>query len=459
MKNKGNTLFHDISTKVVKMINLVLMTVPFVFAWYTCYADKLWVPFFKRGHWLVILLFMLLYFIIGKIYDIFKMSLYRIREMIYSQILTCFEVDVIMYIVTWLLIRRPPAVMPIIAVFLVQSLISVFWSFVSKKWYFRVFPVNKTVVVWDTRQGISKLIDQYNLEIKYKVVDTVSATECINNLSILDDADTVFLIGVHSKDRNVIAKYCLLNDIEAFLIPRIGDLIVAGAKRNHMFHLLLLKVERFKPSFEYAVIKRLGDILLSLIAIVILSPVMLVTAFCIKREDHGPVIYRQKRLTRNGKPFYILKFRSMRVDAEKDGVARLSTGEKDDRITKTGRFIRKCRIDEIPQLFNILKGDMSIVGPRAERPELAEEYEKQLPEFKLRLQMKAGLTGYAQVYGKYNTTPYDKLLMDLMYIANASIFEDLRIMFATVKVLFMKESTEGIDDGRITAMEQDNSKG
>jgi lipopolysaccharide/colanic/teichoic acid biosynthesis glycosyltransferase len=143
----------------------------------------------------------------------------------------------------------------------------------------------------------------------------------------------------------------------------------------------------------------------------------------------------------------------MRQDAEKDGVARLSSGGADDRITPVGRFIRKVRIDELPQLFNILGGSMSLVGPRPERPEIAEQYYEELPEFALRLQAKAGLTGYAQVYGKYNTTPYDKLQMDLMYIAHPSFLEDLKIIFATVKILFMSESTEGIRAGASTALE------
>ena len=146
----------------------------------------------------------------------------------------------------------------------------------------------------------------------------------------------------------------------------------------------------------------------------------------------------------------------MRVDAEKDDVARLSTGEKDDRITPVGRIIRKVRIDELPQLIDILVGNLSIVGPRPERPEIAEQYEKEMPEFKLRLQVKAGLTGYAQVYGQYNTTPYDKLQMDLIYIANTSVLEDLKICFSTVKILFMPESTEGVAEGQTTAMGEEN---
>jgi lipopolysaccharide/colanic/teichoic acid biosynthesis glycosyltransferase len=221
-----------------------------------------------------------------------------------------------------------------------------------------------------------------------------------------------------------------------------------------MFHLPVLRVNRYSPLFEYLFLKRFFDIVLSLIAIVILSPFMIVTALAIK-SDGGPALYKQVRLTKDRKEFNVLKFRSMRIDAEKDGVARLSSGDDDPRITKVGKIIRKIRFDELPQLFNILLGDMSIVGPRPERPEIAELYEKEMPEFALRLQAKAGLTGYAQVYGKYNTTPYDKLQMDLMYIAHPSLIEDLRICFATVKILFMTESTEGVSEGQITAMSKE----
>ena len=212
-----------------------------------------------------------------------------------------------------------------------------------------------------------------------------------------------------------------------------------------------LLTARFPTNPEYVCIKRLFDIVVSGIALLVLSPIMIVVAIAIKAYDGGPVFYKQCRLTKDGKTFMVHKFRSMKVDAEKDGVARLSTGNKDDRVTPVGRFIRKVRIDELPQLLDILRGDMSIVGPRPERPEIAAQYEKELPEFALRLQAKAGLTGYAQVYGKYNTTPYDKLQMDLMYSAHPSIVEDLSIIFATIKILFIPESTDGVEEGKTTA--------
>ena len=203
-------------------------------------------------------------------------------------------------------------------------------------------------------------------------------------------------------------------------------------------------------SIEQAFAKRTMDIVIAGIACVIASPFMLVTALAVKLQDGGPALYKQKRLTIDGEEFYVYKFRSMRMDAEKDGVARLASAG-DSRITPVGAFIRKVRLDELPQLFNILKGDMSIVGPRPERPEIAAQYEAEMPEFQYRLRVKAGLTGYAQIFGKYNTTPYDKLKLDLHYIQNYSVMLDVKLMIQTVKILFMKESTEGVAAGQTTA--------
>ncbi len=141
----------------------------------------------------------------------------------------------------------------------------------------------------------------------------------------------------------------------------------------------------------------------------------------------------------------------MRVDAEKDGVACLAK-KNDDRITPIGKFIRRVRLDELPQLFNILKGEMSFIGPRPERPEIIKQYMEVMPEFAYRMKVKAGLAGYAQVYGKYNTTPYDKLKLDLCYIEHYSVWLDLKLMLLTLKVLFTPDATEGVKEEQVTAM-------
>ena len=206
-------------------------------------------------------------------------------------------------------------------------------------------------------------------------------------------------------------------------------------------------------SFDQRLAKRIIDFVCALILCIISSPIMLVTAILIKAYDQGPVLYKQVRCTRDMKEFHILKFRSMRVDAEKDGVARLAS-KNDDRITPIGRFIRMVRIDELPQLFNILKGDMTFIGPRPERPEIIMQYMENMPEFIFRTKVKAGLAGYAQVYGKYNTTPYDKLKLDLFYIENYSIWLDIKLMLLTLKILFRPESTEGVDNSQTTALKK-----
>lgn len=447
---------HDLILRIIKIMDAVLMTVPFALCWYLYYAKHIASPFYAKGDYLVVALFFVLFVIFGRVYDAFLMSMQRISEIVYAQFLAAAVSDFIMYIVIWLLSKHLPNILPGVAALIGQVILAAVWAYNAHHAYFKIFPPQATAVIYDTRQGMEKLIGKYGLDTKYKVVLTATADECIANLAMLDGVSTVFMSGIHSHDRNVILKYCVENNIGIFVIPRIGDTIMSGAYPMHMFHLPMLKVGRYHPQPEYLFIKRLLDIVISAVALVVLSPIFLVTAIAIKVTDHGPVFYKQIRLTKDGKEFGILKFRSMRVDAEKDGVARLSSGEHDDRITPVGRVIRACRIDELPQLLNILKGELSIVGPRPERPEIAAQYCEEMPEFSLRLQAKAGLTGYAQIYGKYNTTPYDKLVMDLMYIAHPSIVEDLKIMFATVKILFMPESTEGVSEGQTTAMSGKN---
>ena len=443
---------HDLILRIIKIMDAVLMTVPFALCWYLYYAKHIASPFYAKGDYLVVALFFVLFVIFGRVYDAFLMSMQRISEIVYAQFLAAAVSDFIMYIVIWLLSKHLPNILPGVAALIGQVILAAVWAYNAHHAYFKIFPPQATAVIYDTRQGMEKLIGKYGLDTKYKVVLTATADECIANLAMLDGVSTVFMSGIHSHDRNVILKYCVENNIGIFVIPRIGDTIMSGAYPLHMFHLPMLKVGRYHPQPEYLFIKRLLDIVISAVALVVLSPIFLVTAIAIKATDHGPVFYKQIRLTKDGKEFGILKFRSMRVDAEKDGVARLSSGDHDDRITPVGKVIRACRMDELPQLLNILRGELSIVGPRPERPEIAAQYCEEMPEFSLRLQAKAGLTGYAQIYGKYNTTPYDKLVMDLMYIAHPSIVEDLKIMFATVKILFMPESTEGISEGQTTAM-------
>ena len=450
----NKSIRNNVMLRLVKAMDAVLMTVPFAVCWFFYYMRPAQ-AMTALSRYMILVLFTVLYTVYGKVYDAFLISYYRISEMIYSQILAVLIADGISYTVICMMAGRMVWLIPGIFCIMGQVLISVLWSALVHRWYFRVFSPKKTVIIYDMREGMEQLIRQYGMAGKFQVLGTYQVEEALEKMQdILEGVDCIFLSGVHSHERNIFLKYCVANDIRCYMVPRLGDVIMSGAKGIHMFHLPVLWVGRYNPSPEYLVIKRVFDILISGLGLIILSPVMLICAIAIK-TDGGPVLYRQTRLTKDGRKFQVLKFRSMRVDAEKDGTARLSTGNKDERITPVGKYIRAVRLDELPQLINILRGDMSVVGPRPERPEIAGEYEKEMPEFALRLQVKAGLTGLAQVYGKYNTTPYDKLNMDLMYIAHPGLMEDLRICFVTVKILFMPESTEGVAAGQTTAMERE----
>lgn len=262
------------------------------------------------------------------------------------------------------------------------------------------------------------------------------------------------MIGdIAAETRNEILKYCYGNGIRAYVMPKISDIILMGGDEIHVFDTPFLLSKGYSLSFDQRFWKRTVDLLIAVPLTILLSPIMLLVAFAIKCCDGGPVFYRQVRCTKDNREFSILKFRSMIVDAEKSGEAVLAK-EHDERITPVGRFLRAVRLDELPQLFNVLSGDMSLVGPRPERPEIIAEYQKEMPEFVFRTRVKAGVTGFAQIYGKYNTVPYDKLKLDLFYIENYSLWMDLKLILMTVKTVLKKDSTEGVDTNQTTGLKE-----
>jgi exopolysaccharide biosynthesis polyprenyl glycosylphosphotransferase len=453
-RRKMRGVYHDVGLRAAKVLNVILITLPFACCWLLYYAKHVAVSPSALRKACVIALYGVLFIVFGRIYEAFLVSINRLSEMIWSQLLAILITDGCMFIILWLMSGGFPFLPPALGALAAQLALSLLWCKCAQTWYFHNFSGQKVAIIYDHERGIKDLFKKYGLDKKFDVCLHCHVDEFLSgSMDVLDDMDVVFICGVHSHERNQILKYCVDIGVCVYVIPRVGDLLMSGAKRMHLFHLPMLRVGRYNPHPEYVLVKRVFDIIFSVFVIVITSPIMLAAALAIKLQDGGPVFYRQTRLTKDGREFKIIKFRSMRVDAEKDGVARLSAGENDKRITPVGRIIRACRLDELPQFFNILAGDMSVVGPRPERPEIAAQYEKEMPEFRLRLQTKAGLTGYAQVYGKYNTLPYDKLQLDLMYIASPSVIEDLKIIFATLKILFESESVEGVAEGAVTAMD------
>lgn len=403
-----------------------------------------------------------LYFAIAlfsvRTYNALQIGLSRVRMLVYSQTLADVVAVGLLYLL--MVFERGSLFVPapLAGLLAVQFVWNILWSVVANAIYFRLYQARRTAIVYWDAADLKRLDEIYRYDRKFRVEQLLQASSgSVANLeAALCGFEAVFVTGVPEKLQNEIELYCVERNIRCYVMPHVGDVILMGAKHMELFSVPVFRITRAAPAIEYVAIKRGVDILCSLLGLVVLSPLILGTALAVKLYDGGPVIYKQVRLTKDRRQFHIYKFRSMRVNAEGDGVARLAA-HNDSRITPVGRVIRACRLDELPQLFNILRGDMSIVGPRPERPEIAMQYEAEMPSFSLRLQVRAGLTGLAQVYGKYNTDPYDKLRMDLMYINQMSLMEDLKLVFATVKVLFLKESTTGISQGQTTAAAQSDT--
>ena len=393
----------------------------------------------------------------NRTYNSYLLGYSRIRTLIFSQFLAQLFSAGIMWFTVSLAWKHWDSPSLFFLAIVIQVVIDTAWSYFANSYYFKLYPPKKTLLIYRNELDKKRLgsIRGKPTERLYRIVEEFQydgySFKAIKER--LTGYDAIFVAGVHSRCRNGIAKFCKEEGIVGFFLPHVGDVIMQEAEHIQSFDAPVLFVTRSRLDPEYAIIKRVFDIVSSVAVLFLLSPLMLITAAAIHFYDGGPAIYKQVRLTKDGKEFKILKFRSMRVDAEKDGVARLSTGDNDDRITPIGRWVRKIRLDELPQLINILKGDMSVVGPRPERPEIAEQYYEFLPDFRLRLQVKAGLTGYAQVYGKYNTDPYEKLEFDLLYINDMSIVTDLKLIFATFGILGSSESTAGVEAGQVTAVD------
>ena len=348
---------------------------------------------------------------------------------------------------------------PMLGIMVIQLAISGSWTYVCNTFYLKFFPPRELLLIYGER-SIDDILSKFETrKDKYKVKKcmNISQGNAAIEEEILKDYDAIVLWDIPTKDRNTLLKFCYGRSIRVYMMPKITDVLIQGSAQLHLFDTPIFLNREYSLRIEQRVIKRLIDIACALLLVIIASPIMLVTAIAIKVYDGGPVLYKQVRCTRDQKEFYIMKFRSMCVDAEKDGVARLAA-KNDSRITPIGKFIRAVRIDELPQLFNILNGDMSFIGPRPERPEIIAQYVKDMPEFVFRMKVKAGLAGYAQVYGKYNTTPYDKLKLDLAYIENYTVWLDIKLMLLTLKILFKPESTEGVDSRQITAMKREEDR-
>ena len=407
----------------------------------------------------MIALYGILLYFFSRMYGALRIGQLRRIEVLLSHFLAAFMANAVIYIVICLLAFRLVSPGGIFLMQVLDCVIASVWTVFASQIYTRIFPPWKILLIYGDRPATDLVYKVEERRDKYAIYGAININEGISAIAEkVKDYQAVILGDVPVAQRNEVLKYCFGKGIRAYVIPKISDIILMGADRIHIFDTPFMLAKGYAMAFDQRFWKRFLDLIITVPLFILASPFMLLTAVAIKLYDRGPVLYHQTRCTKDEKEFEIFKFRSMVVDAEQDGEAVLAR-ENDERITPVGRFIRRTRLDELPQLYNVICGDMSLVGPRPERPEIIAQYKEEMPEFAFRTRVKAGVTGFAQIYGKYNTIPYDKLKLDLFYIENYSVWMDLKLILMTVKTIFKKEATEGIRENQLTAIRKQEKTG
>lgn len=424
---------------------IAMLTVCYYLIWRGGYGPGVFPVSFGLGNTILTLIYSLLVLVLLRSFDGFKFGYLKLSDVLVSQWIAMMIVNFITYLQLCLFAGSMISPVSMLVLMGVDMIVTLVCCGAYTRLYHRLYTPRNMIMIYGRDDSVVLKFKMDARSDKYHISRVLSGEEGLEAICReIVNYDGVILNDVPAPLRNDVLKFCYRNRIRTYLTPKLSDIITRGATEITLFDtpLLLVKGGGIPPVQRMA--KRAMDIVGCLLVLTIAAPVMLATAAAIKLEDGGPIFYRQKRATLGGKVFTILKFRSMIVEAEKDGRA-APAAEHDPRITKVGRVIRAARIDELPQLLNILRGEMSIVGPRPERVEHVTSYSAQIPEFDFRLKVRGGLTGYAQIYGKYNTSPYDKLRLDLMYIENYSLLLDIKLILMTIRVMLKKESTEGFD--------------
>ena len=409
-----------------------------------------------NGRYILIGLYAILALILFYYSDGFKFGHMKLADVVVSQWISTVIVNGFTYFQLCLIANKMINILPMLLLILIDIILTFVFSYTFTAIYHSFCIPKRMVMIVGSDKAVSLKVKMDTRNDKYKIVRTINC----NDMSFerltgeISRYDAVVINDVDAKIRNDLLKYCYQQSMRTYLVPKLSDIIYSGGDEITLFDtpLKLIKGRGLTPAQRF--IKRAFDLGLCTIALIPTLPITLILAIAIKIEDRGSIFYRQKRVTRDGKTFDILKFRSMIENAESDGKPHPAT-DNDERITKVGRVIRAMRIDELPQLFNILKGDMSIVGPRPERVEHCEKYSAEIPEFEFRNKVKGGLTGFAQIYGKYNTSALDKLRLDLMYIEDYSLILDIKLILMTIRIMFKKESTEGFTEISLNSKEEE----
>lgn len=428
----------------IKILIILAMLFSFISVWQGFYSFSL---FDILSSALIVVSFLTVFVSFNVLYGGFRIGINRLHEIIYSQSLAAIFTNFIIYLELCLLARKMVSVVPLLLSLILQIAISFVGSYCANTVYFKIYPARRMIAVFENEASGTSLIKKMSkIPERFDISRGVSLMHySVDDVKkLIDGYDGVIICDINSNIKYDILKYCYTKMKRVYVLPSSADIILGSSYHIQISDTPVLMCRNRGLTIEQEGIKRLFDIVFSAIGIVITSPLMIIIAVAIKLCDGGPVLFRQNRVTKNGKIFNVLKFRSMIVGADKNGAVKAT--ENDSRITPVGKVIRPLRLDELPQLFNILFGSMSFVGPRPERIENVYEYTCRYSDFDLRHRVKGGLTGFAQIYGKYNTSPEDKLKMDLIYIERYSFLLDIKLILMTIKIIFMRESTEGFTD-------------
>lgn len=436
---------RKLENSIVFMLKL-LMHVLLFWSFYGMYAIKNWQLLnISRTSGVVLATYFIMSYMFANIYGRYDIGKRKSKPIMHSLILTMAFTDTISMLMLSVMntnernnktfeLEQPGL---LLVIFLVQFFIIWIFAYGGNKLYFTLFDPEDCIIITSSQRSLNEVIKGIR---KYKLQYNVSKISDYRDVMLkeyINQHDTVFIYDVPIKERTAIVEYCYQNMKNVFFNPDMHDVIETNAKHIILDDISMLGNFSKGLTLEQKIIKRISDVVISVIALIVTSPLMLISIIAIKLEDGGSIIFKQNRATQGGKIFSVYKLRTMKEDVENYSVV-----ENDERVTKVGRFLRKYRVDEIPQFINVLKGDMSVVGPRPEMLANIFNYTSVLPEFEYRLRVKAGITGYAQIAGKYNTSPKDKLILDLMYIEEYSLWLDIKLLFQTALVILKKDSTE-----------------
>lgn len=440
-KNRNEDMKHLIR-RGEAILQIVILTVLYYVIWRS-YGTEVFPAYFGKGKYVLMGIYAVMVLLLFHYSEGFGYGNLKLSDICVSQCIAIFLVNFLTFWQLSLIANVVINPLPILILTVLDFIVCISCCYLYTAFYHNYHGPRDIVMIYGTETALDLESKMSVRNDKYNITRKMSVDEGLEKIcQEINRHEAVLLNDVPAQIRNDILKYCYTNSVRVYAAPKISDIIISGAEEICLFDTPLLLIKGNGLNIEQRFFKRTMDIILCSIAMIVAAPIMLVVAIAIKLEDGGPVFFTQKRATINGKTFDILKFRSMIVDAEKFGEVIPAT-DRDPRITKVGNVIRATRIDELPQIINILKGDMSIVGPRPERVEHVEKYTKEIPEFSYRLKVKGGLTGYAQIYGKYNTSAYDKLRLDLMYIEKYSLLLDIKLILMTLQIMLRKESTEG----------------